>query len=185
MLEEVQNIYNSLLYLEKYGLTSIKKKTLRKKLLVALISSLTVFINLYIGLVNYLIFSSIVDASYLKKLESMSKRIQVLDKIDLSPFGITLGNAANLLKGKMNRLYAMEDNKEISQDIIIANNYIACFLSDELPDISIEDLPPNSKKTMIGLLQKDLNSKSSDICELLNELKRKNDSEIKLIREIN
>ncbi len=69
MLEEVSNIYDSLACLEANTLISIRKKRSRKKLLVALISSLIVFINLYIGLINYLIFSSIVDNSHIKKLE--------------------------------------------------------------------------------------------------------------------
>ncbi len=185
MLDQASYCYNYLITFEKNSLDYPARKLIIKKLLALFISSVISMVNVSIGLGSFIIISILANKSFLKEITSANRRKDALKKLDLSTISITLENATNLLEGKMNRLYAMKESEEISQDIIITNNYIASYLLDKLSNEEIETLPSNCKQIIIKILQKDLSSNSDNIYELLSELRNKNDSEIKLTKQLN
>jgi hypothetical protein len=185
MLDQLSDCYDYLKEIEMNSFSFAGRRLLLKRLMTATVSAFAIIANIGLGLISFITLSSLANKYYAIEIGDLTERIDQYNKCDLSKIASVLLNCANLLKGKMNKLYKKEEDELLDEELVIANNSIACYLAEDITEEDIDALSDDSKFAIVKLLQKDLKSESDNIYELLNRLKSQSDAAIKLSKELN
>jgi hypothetical protein len=185
MYEKLVDCFEYLKNIELESFVYAGKRLQLKRLLIAIVTIYACLNNALIGIGGYIVLSNMANKSFGEENGDITLRVDKYSKYDLQKISRTLINCANILKGKMDRLYSQEELDGLDEHIIFANNTIASYLDGEIGLEEVKLLSEEDKESILRILQKDLNSEETSIYKLLSLLKTKSNNEIKLTKELN
>jgi len=185
MIDQITDCYEYLKEIEIEGFLYAGRRLLFKRLLTAFVSAFAMFVNILMGVLSYFTLSTMANKYYANEIGDISLKVDRYYKYDLEKLSRILHSCEDLLQRKMNKYFSREEQQKVSKDIIDANYILISFLNNQIDIEDILDFTEEEKNAVIKVLQNDLKSDSDDLSELLNILKKQNDEELKLTKDIN
>lgn len=158
-----------------------------KRLLTAITTIYASMANALLGIVAFVVLNQKATDDFLRELNAINNRTDKFDEDQVKKIGSTIDNCTRMLESKITKmnedgsLYSIINNNNLM--VIQVNTFILSYIEGLISYDTINSLNDNFKCMIIEILQKDLNSESNDLFELLELAKKQNNDGLKLMKE--
>ena len=177
LYNKVKEAYEYLVQIEFSSYNYAVKRHQTKEFLILLTTFYTFMASPVFGIAAFVVLNRMATKSFVEELaeiEQAAKQFDIEDKMNL--IHTTIDNSFRILNGKVERCHATlenEDNKEGASLIVVANIMISLCLTGGISKNSLSHFSVPLQRKMADILQKDLNVETSDLNELIDLSRKK------------
>ena len=181
LLDVVSNAYYYLYSIEYSSRNYAWGRFVLKEAFFGIFNMCVMSLNALVSLFPVYYLNSKAFKEFVAEIKEIKEKLRAFSDNSFEKIEKTIYNSNFILDGKHNKLNDKLKHDVNRECIIDANKYIDAYLNDLITLEEIDNIPYITKSMMINILNRDLNNDSTDLFELLDLLKSKKNSKIKIL----
>ena len=184
---EIDVAINDVIKEEAANYNSVSGKYQFRHLLITITTFYALMTNVIFGILTFIVLTKRNNKDFADEVVDIYDSLDIIDDSRESIIQTTLENCARILNSKKEKIiqHYFDSELDLSEKLrmMVSNDAVKDFLNGDISAKDISFYREEYKRSIINMLQKDLNIDSEDLELLLNLTKDKSENGMKLIKQ--